>query len=241
MLALGSVLPGVAAASEADSEGEGTAAPVEAPAPDFDPGGEETVLEEAPASGGGEEGGAVEAEPEVDTEAPATTEVTSAVTESAVENDQSQSVEVPPVAAAAPEPQPVQEKAPQPAVSEPVGNQSLVAPKQEPVEGSHAAHEQPPPTEAVPPAEPAEEEAPSSPPPPVVATPADLGRSLAGKDSYVVRPGDCLSHIAEALLPAGADDTEIAEEVAHLYYLNEDRIGTGDPNLIYPGTTLRLR
>jgi hypothetical protein len=29
--------------------------------------------------------------------------------------------------------------------------------------------------------------------------------------------------------------------VQRIWRLNEDRIGTGDPNLIYVGTTLRLR
>jgi hypothetical protein len=48
MLVLGSVFPGFALAGESDSEGEGTAPPVEVPVdPGFDPGGEEEVLEEA--------------------------------------------------------------------------------------------------------------------------------------------------------------------------------------------------
>ena len=33
----------------------------------------------------------------------------------------------------------------------------------------------------------------------------------------------------------------VAGKVAELWRLNEDRIGTGDPNLIYAGTELRLR
>jgi nucleoid-associated protein YgaU len=240
MLALGSVLPGVAAADEVDSEGEGTAAPLEAPASDFDPGGEETVLEEAPASGDDEEGGPVESEPEADIEVSATGDVISAAPEGMVEEGPSQPVEVPPVSVAGSEAEPVQEKVPQPAASEPVANQSLVAPKREPVE-RHAAHAQPAPTDAVLPAEPAQEQTPSSPPQPVVATSVDSDRNLRGKDIYVVRPGDCLWHIAAALLPAGADTSEIAAEVERLWRLNEDRIGTDDPNLIYAGTTLRLR
>src|SRR4051812_21092071 len=68
VLVLGSILPGVAFASEADSEGEGTSSPIEAPIPpDFDPGGEEPSGEAAPAVGGGEEGGGGgEVEPEWD-------------------------------------------------------------------------------------------------------------------------------------------------------------------------------
>lgn len=232
MLLLGTTLPGAAAAGEVDSEGEGAALPVEAPsAPDFDPGGEEVPLEEAPAAGT-EEGGAVEVEVEV----PVTEEVTSAAPEAVVEEPQAQPVEVPEVAPPAPEPEPVQRTSSAP-VSEPVANQSIVAPKRKPAERStastHAA-----PAEAPAPAEPAEE--PSPPPHPVAAT-ADPGRGLAGKDSYIVRPGDCLSHIAAGLLSPGAGALEIEEEVERLWRLNEDRIGTGDPNLIYPGTVLRLR
>jgi LysM domain len=192
MLALSSTLPAVAFAGESDSEGTGTAPPTEAPgAPDFDPGGEEAALEEAPASGG------------------------------------------------APEPEPVQQAAAEPAQSEPAANQSLTAPRQKPAK-RHASHDQTAPTEAVPPTEPAEEETPSPPPPQPVATPVDPGRSLAGKDFYTVRPGDCLWHIAADMLSGKAGTQEIEREVERLWRLNEDRIGTGDPSLIYAGTVLRL-
>jgi outer membrane biosynthesis protein TonB len=238
MLVLSSILPGVAFAGETDSEGEGTAQPVEAPIPpNFDPGGEETALEEVPAPEGTEEGGVVEVEPEVDTEVPATDEVTSAAVEGTVEETPAQPAEVQPPPAA-PEPEPVEQEASESAPSEPVANESLVAPVQKPVKRS-TSHEQPAPVETAPPAEPTEEEAPN-PVSPAPATPVESGRDLRGKDSYVVRPGDCLWHIAAALLPAGADTAEIEAEVARLWRLNEDRIGTGDPSLIYAGTTLRL-
>jgi nucleoid-associated protein YgaU len=233
MLVLGSTFPGVALAGEADSEGEGSVLPIEVPVPpEFDPGGEEAGLGEVPAAGVGEEGGAVEVEPEVDTETPPAGEVTSAATEAAAEESQSQAVPVPEVSAPAPEPQ----TAAAPTASEPIANQSIVAPKREQVD-RHAARASATTTEAAPPAQPSEE-APPSPEP--VATPADPGRHLASKDSYVVRPGDCLWHIAAALLPAGADTEAIEGEVRRLWVLNEDRIGTGDPSLIYAGTTLRL-
>ena len=55
MLILASISPGVALAGEADSEGgRDLAAGRTAEPPDFDPGGEETGLEEVPATGGGE-------------------------------------------------------------------------------------------------------------------------------------------------------------------------------------------
>jgi hypothetical protein len=231
MLVVGSVFPGVALAGEGDSEGEGTVLPVEIPEPpDFDPGGEETGLEEAPAPDG-EESGAVEAQPETDSAAPLPEEVTSAVTEA-----------VPPQLAAVPEPasagpEPVQQQAPEPTTSEPVANKSIVAPQHKPIKRSAA--EPSASSEAAPPTEPVEQEAPS--PQPVAATPADSGRNLAGKDSYVVQSGDCLWHIAADLLAGSASTEAVAREVQRLWRLNEDRIGTGDPSLIYAGTELRLR
>lgn len=242
MLALGSTFPGFAL-GEADSEGEGTVPPVEVPVdPGFDPGGEEEALEEAPAAGGDEETGAVEVEAEVDLEAPPADEVTSAAPQAPDEAAPSAPTASPEPAASAPEPEPVQQKAPEAKTTEPVANQSIVAPKQRP------AGQQPAPSgasadEAAPAAsEPSEEEAPPAPAPqPAGTPPADPGRHLAGKDSYVVQSGDCLWHIAAALLPGDASDAQIAAEVARLWSLNEAAIGTDDPNLIYAGTTLRLR
>jgi len=189
-----------------------------------------------PATGGGEEDGAVEIEPEVDIAAPPPEETTSAATEAPVEAPPPPPITVPEPATSVPESEPVQQVASEPASGEPIANQSITAPKQktaDPRAGSASV-----PAEAVSSTEPAEPEAPPS-PHPVAAPPADSAR-LASKDSYVVRLGDCLSRIAQALLPVGADDSEIANEVARLWRLNEDRIGTGDPDLIYPGTVLRL-
>lgn len=240
MLVLGSVFPGFALAGESDSEGEGAVPPVEVPVdPGFDPGGEEEVLEEAPAEGGEEETGAVEVEAEVDLEAPPAGEVTSAATEAPDETASSAPIATPEPAAAETEPEPIQQQAPEAKTSEPVANQSIVAPKQRPTE--QAASSGASAGEAALASEPSEE-APSAPAPQPATTPAaDHTRHLAGKDSYVVQSGDCLWHIAAALLPAGADDAQIAAEVARLWSLNEATIGTDDPSLIYVGTTLRLR
>lgn len=237
MLVVGSIFPGFAVAGAADSEGEGTAPPIEVPVgpPDFDPGGEETGLEEEVPPSGEEEGGAVEVEAEI--EVPAPEEVTGAATEAPVEAAPPPPAPAPEPAGPAPEPEPAQQQATDPV--EPVANQSITAPRQARAEGSTAS-EVASSSEEVP-VEPAQQEAPPPSPQPVAATPADPARSLAGKNSYVVRPGDCLWHIAAGLLPAGADTQAIAGEVARLWSLNEDRIGTEDPSLIYAGTELRLR
>lgn len=237
-LALASTFPGFAFAGESDSEGEGTAPPIDLPLgpPDFDPGGEETGLEEeTPPSGAGEEG---EPEPEAELEVPAPPEATGALEPKAPLE--------PPLSAPAPEPVavPTPEAAPQEAgrPAEPVANQAITAPDRKVVVDHRSSSPQataataPSGTEA--PATPAPDEAPTDPPP---AVSADPGRSLHGKDSYVVRQGDCLWHIAARLLPAGADSAAVEDEVERLWRLNEERIGTGDPSLIYAGTELRLR
>jgi len=233
LLVLGATFPGFAVAGEAESEGEGTAPTVEVPVgpPDFDPGGEETDLEEEAPAEGEEEGGAVEAE--VEAEAPAPEAVTGAAPEAPEATPPVPSPE-PPVYAPAPEPAQQEEAQP----SQPVEGQAIAAPEQKRVEGG-AASESAASGEAAPPAEPAQQEAPPS--RPVASTPADPGRNLAGKDTYVVRPGDCLWQIAADLLGPGADTQAIEAEVGRLWRLNEDRIGTGDPSLIYAGTELRLR
>lgn len=237
MLVIGSVVPGVALAREADSEGEGTSPPIELPEPpDFDPGGEETGLEEVPAAGGGEEDGAVELEPEVDIEVPPPEEAAAPTADAPVEAPAPPPVMVPEPSPSTPDYQTEDQSAAPAASAEPVANQSITAPKQTPADRSSASESAAPPEEALPPAK---QEAPLS-PQPVTAPPVDTGRNLAGRGSYVVRPGDCLWHIAAGLLPGGAGDAQIAQEVQRIWRLNEDRIGTGDPNLLLVGTELRL-
>lgn len=237
LLVLASIAPGFAVAGEADSEGEGTNSPIEVPVspPDFDPGGEEAGLEEeVPASADEEETGA---EVEIEAEAKVPEEVTGAAVEPPVEEAP------PPAPTAAPEPETsapaaetIQQKGAKP--SEPVANEEIVGPRHGPAARSTASPDAVPAT--APPAPPPRQEAPTS-PQFVASPPADPGRNLGGKSSYVVRPGDCLWHIAAALLPAGASDAEVAAEVARLWALNEGSIGTGDPSLMYAGTELRLR
>jgi hypothetical protein len=243
LLVLGSISPGIAAAGESDSEGEGTGGPtIPMPVPpDFDPGGEETGLGESPPVGEGEEEvGPLEPEAEVDIEAPPAEEVASAPVVPPVEP-------LPPQPTPAPEPaapayEPAQQAPEADTGSEPVVNETISAPPpaKASAAGTHAAPESTVQSESPAPVEHEQEEAPPG-PQPVPVPAADPGRNLADKDSYVVRPGDCLWHIAAALLPAGADTSAIEDKVAWLWRVNEDRIGTGDPNLIYAGTTLRVR
>jgi len=240
LLVFGSILPGFAVAGEADSEGEGTGSPIEVPVgpPDFDPGGEEDGLEEeVPASEGEEEAGEVEAQ--VGIEAPTPEEVTSAATEAPVEEAPPPSpTAAPEPESSAPKPETVQQKAAE--SSEPVANQSISAPGQGSADRRTASASEGSGEATVPPG-PAEQEAPSSSSRPVPVAAPDPGQNLVGKDTYIVQPGDCLWHIAARLLPGGAGTEAVAGKVAELWQLNEDRIGTGDPNLIYAGTELRLR
>lgn len=59
--------------------------------------------------------------------------------------------------------------------------------------------------------------------------------------SYTVRAGDSLWSLARRLLGGSPSAGQIAREVDRLWRLNAERVGTGNPSLIYPGTVLRLR
>jgi len=56
----------------------------------------------------------------------------------------------------------------------------------------------------------------------------------------VVQSGDCLWLIAERALGPDADDEQVAAAVERIWQRNAQRIGTGNPDLIYPGQTLDL-
>jgi hypothetical protein len=243
VLAFGTVAPGLAFAGEADSEQEGSAPPGALPgleeAPELEPGGEEAVLGELPGvvSGGeeSEEGPPLESEPPQESQSPpAPPEAPAATTE------------VPPVSEEAP-PGPDYSPAGEPAAGTapavPVENEPLSAPEspqpapqaQPEAEAEQAAPEAPPPVR------PSEAPQPAAAQPPAVpAQRGDAAGSLAGQPIHIVHAGECLWSIAEALLPADADNAEIAAEVQRLWKLNADRIGTGDPSLVYAGTELRL-
>lgn len=82
-------------------------------------------------------------------------------------------------------------------------------------------------------------------PAPVTTTsdPVPEGRTSAGPNQafLVVQPGDSLWSIAKRLLGPDASPAQIARKVSRLWDLNDDRIGTGRPDLILVGTKLRLR
>ena len=65
-------------------------------------------------------------------------------------------------------------------------------------------------------------------------------RAQASKDKHVVERGDSLWAIARGSLGEDASDAKVAAKVARLWELNEDEIGTGDPDLIHPGQEIRL-
>ena len=58
--------------------------------------------------------------------------------------------------------------------------------------------------------------------------------------SVVIRPGDSLWAIAQRTLGPRASNGAVEKELVAIWNLNAGRIGTGDPNLIFPGTRLRL-
>jgi hypothetical protein len=244
VLVFGSLAPGIAFAGEADSEQEGAAPPGALPGleegPELEPGGEESVLEEIPGSlppgDEGEEEAPLETEPAQESEVPLPPAPAPPAAPEAAPP-----AEPPP----SPEYGPSYEAAPAPS-SEPVEGDTLVAPPSSPpavppVEKAEGPAQSA--TEAPVPAPPAEEApAPEAPPPATVPNqPGEVPGGLSGRAVHTVRSGECLWSIAVALLPAGADNAEIAAEVQRLWKLNAGRIGTGDPSLIYAGTELRLR
>jgi nucleoid-associated protein YgaU len=60
------------------------------------------------------------------------------------------------------------------------------------------------------------------------------------RGTYRVQAGDSLWRIAARRLGGDASDAQTAREVNRLWQLNQQQIGTGDPDLIFPGQTLRM-
>jgi Tfp pilus assembly protein FimV len=73
--------------------------------------------------------------------------------------------------------------------------------------------------------------------PPSKAAAAGTGTSAQPRTG-VVRPGDSLWAIAQKLLGPRASAAAVERKLVAIWNLNAVRIGTGDPNLIFPGTRL---
>jgi Domain of unknown function (DUF4397)/LysM domain len=71
------------------------------------------------------------------------------------------------------------------------------------------------------------------------AAPASSGAS-GHSQTVVVRPGDSLWAIARRLVGPQASNAAVEHKLVTIWNLNQRRIGTGDPNLIFPGTPLKL-
>ncbi len=66
-------------------------------------------------------------------------------------------------------------------------------------------------------------------------------RATSDARFHVVQRGESLWSIASDRLGEQAGVEQIAREVDRLWQLNEDRIASGSPDLLYTGTRLRLR
>jgi Domain of unknown function (DUF4397)/LysM domain len=74
-----------------------------------------------------------------------------------------------------------------------------------------------------------------------VVKPASMGASsMSNSGSVVVRPGDSLWSIARRLTGPSASNEQVAKKLVAVWDMNAKRIGTGDPNLIFPGQRLVL-
>jgi hypothetical protein len=69
----------------------------------------------------------------------------------------------------------------------------------------------------------------------------DAAHESSGHSTHVVEPGQSLWMIAKGLISTPDSIARVAFEVERLWHLNAERIGTGSPDLIYPGLTLRLQ
>jgi Tfp pilus assembly protein FimV len=66
------------------------------------------------------------------------------------------------------------------------------------------------------------------------------GSTMGTASSAVVRPGDSMWSIARRLVGPAASNEEVQKKLVAVWDMNAKRIGTGDPNMIFPGQRLIL-
>jgi hypothetical protein len=71
--------------------------------------------------------------------------------------------------------------------------------------------------------------------------PTSSGASGSSAATRVIEPGQSLWTIAQGLVARQASIAEVAFKVGRLWQLNANRIGSGNPDLIFPGLELRLK
>jgi hypothetical protein len=254
-----------AAAQEPDAINEGTAEVVDDSSSDVDAelDGEALQLtDEAPATPE-----AVLPPSSSDDDGPLEQDMATEMQGSAVDTTENAAAEVPEEAPPAAEPEvatpppaatpaPVTTPAESGAASDQDAGPVAVAPeRREQIKAVEHRRSRPAPAAAPAPARALAGPAPAPAPVPVVAAadpaPAETVRvvvarsSGSGADSgdrfHTVRTGESLWSIASDLLGERATVPRIAREVNRLWELNDERIGTGRPDLLFAGTRLRLR
>ena len=263
VVALGGAAPGAAIAQEPDQQHEGTALPEgggrdSARTPDFEPGGDTPLpfdVPDQPDAPSSLDTGTPPVEP--DANAPGTP----AVPPAAPEEDTAPVDEAPaPPEHAPPPPPPTTPTAPPTTAPAPPAQEQHPAKRHEEKRAHKPRAKRPHPTAPRAPAARQVVPAPSPARPPAYAAPPVrvpqprpapyTGTASAqtlrhatvarGDRVHVVRPGESLWSIAEGLLGRGASPARVAQEVNRLWELNAARIGTGNPDLVMAGTTLRL-
>jgi len=236
--------PGVSVAQEVDEQIEGTELPQPNPERGPDPGDETRVADDesvaVPGLGGGDadddsEGPALESEPET-----------------APPDHEAHPVPSPPddVGVTAP-PVPAPEALPAPAPpAEALGRETKdprrpsprhrADAKDAPPRGDSTATPPPEPSLAAPSLEGPRSLPSGSDRPAAASPPSERPSTERASRKHTVRPGESLWSIAAGLADDDASPARIARLVNRLWSLNADRIGTGNPDLVMAGTTLRL-
>lgn len=265
LLAVSAILPPVAAAAEQDQNNDGTAPVTQnvggdaATGTEVDPGGEAAELQEStppPVAPAAAPDAAEEADPVVDAgdgttkivatpavpvtpPAPVPAPEPASVPPAAADVSAAPPVDASSVPAVAAVPVPVP-AVPAPAVVAPGGSERVTT-------GNHVAKRRP---DRVP--APTRQTTVVAAPVQVAAAPSRTAVVMAAQVSAVnsaqpgdrrhtVRPGESLWKIASDLLGASASNSAIARKVDQLWRLNQDVIGTGDPDVLLIGTKLSLR